>query len=228
MKKAKPKTALATVRGKKAPGARKPKKTKIKKREVWQWSCETSQWPKDPIPETYSPHTEGGLTYKQKRFIDFYIDGTGNATEAYARAFPHVTRASAKSLAVEMMSKEHIIDAIESKREEFRILLAVNREKILRVQTAMAMATIDEFVDVFNRPGDVDSYRNLGENIHALKSVKSGEFGNEIQMIDKQAALNELWKKLGFQTGADSNRERDVTDSALNRALTILKGGKTE
>jgi hypothetical protein len=200
MNKGKRKPVQAATSGKKAPGARKPRKAVV------------------PIYE----HEDGGLTYVQRRFVGAYVDNGGNASAAYAFANPRVTRGSARFFACQLMKQEHIIDAIETMQEEIAQALNISRMKLLRIQVAMATATVDEFTAVFRWPGDKESYRDLGDNKYAIKSIKTGEHGNELQLFDRQEAINELWEKLGFAKTPDIGGERDVTGSVLETALEIL------
>jgi hypothetical protein len=93
----------------------------------------------------------------------------------------------------------------------------------------MATAKISEFADVLRDPRDKESYRNLGDSEWALQSVDhSWESGNKIKLVDRQAALNELWKKLGYEKGDDSGRERDVSNSVHERVRFLLGKGPKE
>ena len=197
MKKAKRKTPQAGASGK-APGAPRAKNTPPL--EAWKIKAVHSVYP----PPQHEDHEDGGLTYAQARFVQAYIDNNGNARAAYMIAFPHVTWGSAAVMGHYLLQKESIQSALEAEREEMRQALGVTREKLLRVQVAMAFSTIDQLTNVFRAPGAKDSYREIGMARYAIKSVKQGEFGNELTMVDRQAALNELWTKLGFKEGSDS------------------------
>jgi len=216
MNKGKRRIVQAAVGGKKAPGARKPRKPK---KEVWQVPAPHSSYPhKDE-----RPHDEGGLTFKQALFVDAYVDNGGNGTEAYLVADPKVTRKSAGVLCCRFLNLEHVIDAIENKRADIRRRLDLPREKLLRIQAAMATAKLSEFADVLRDPADKDAYRHLGDSEWALQSAdKSYEHGNKIKLYDRQAALNELWSKLGYEKGTDTSSERDVTGTVLQAALEVL------
>lgn len=216
---AKRKPAQAAVSGKKAPGAQKPRKRKTPAVPI----------PAPPVGETcpFPPraeedHYEGGLTIEHEKFVELYIETNGNATEAYAQIYKNCTRGSATALACRLMKKQIIADAIETKREEMRRLLNISREKLLRIQAGMALAHLEDFTDVLRSPSRKDSYRGLGDLKHAIKGVTQGEFGNSIQLVGKQEAVNELWKKLGYQQGTDPTGERDVTGTALEAARQIL------
>jgi hypothetical protein len=195
----------------KAPGERKPKKKAI------QEIGEHCLYP--PLEE--QSHEDGGLTWKQEKFVAAYIDCDGNATEAYFRVYGGL-RKSAGELGNRMMKRQEVIDAIEAIREDFRRMAKITREKMLITQIAMYEATLDDFTDVLNRPGNKDSYRGLGRKKKAIKCVSQGEFGNSITLIDPQVALDALWKKLGYEKGSDPTGERDVTGSVHERVLEVL------
>jgi tetratricopeptide (TPR) repeat protein len=175
----------------------------------------------EPISNQFSHHQDGGLTLKQEQFAEAYIDNGGNATEAYLSVYGG-SRTSAGELGHRLLKKVEISDAIETKREALRLALGISREKLLRIQVAMAIGAFDDFLEVFKDPGNEDSYRNLGDAKYAIKGVRVGKFGNELILVDRQAALNELWKKLGYDKDSGADRERDPNSSVLNRALEIL------
>lgn len=211
MTKGKRKIVPAATRGKKAPGARKPKQRPPP------WSFKEDYCPYPPEAEVF--HKDGKLTFMQEKFVQAYIDCDGNATEAYWRVYGGL-RESAKTLGNRLMSKVHITEAIDGIREDLRKSLNITREQLLRIQAGMAMATIDDFCKMlWDSAGREENYCGLGYKKHAIKSIKVGEFGNEITMVDKQAALNELWKKLGFKEGIDPANSDD--DSSGIRADVI-------
>lgn len=221
MTKGKRKIVQAATSGKKAPGARKPRK----KKEVWNYPQKCSQWP----PKDLEPHHDGGLTHTQALFVDAYVDNGGNATDAYQFACPHVTRASAAVLGCLALNKEHVVDAIDKKHVDIRRRLNLPREKLLRIQAAMATAKLSEFAEVLRDPRDKESYRNLGDSEWALQGADhSYENGNKIKLCDRQAALDELWKKLGYEKTDDSGRERDVTGSVHARIRELNGKGSPE
>lgn len=216
MNKGKRRIVQAAVGGKKAPGARKPRKPK---KDIWQFPKKYSYYP----PKDELPHDQGGVTWKQALFVDAYVDNGGNATQAYLIADPRVTWSSAKTLAWRLLQIEHVIDAIAAKREDIRRRLDLPREKLLRIQAAMATAKLSEFSEVLRDPANKDAYRHLGDSEWALQSAdKSYEQGNKIKLYDRQTALDSLWTKLGYEKGTDPGAERDVTGTVLQAALEVL------
>lgn len=202
----------------KAPGVRKPRKPP-KVRIPDGPHC---KWP----PKCDETHEDGGLTFRQEKFIEHFIDMDGNACRAYMKTFDVTDRFSAKVLACRMMKRQEIIDAIEDRRAEIRDALGITREKLLRPLVGIVEATIDDFSSVVRWGSNRDNFRGLGDKKHAVKSISIGEFGNSVQLHDKQAAINELWKKLGFEKAADTGSERDVTNSLLERVRAINGSGE--
>lgn len=222
MNKGKRKIVQAATSGKKAPGARKPR-TKKPPPDPWAHKEDYCPYP----PEAETPHSDGGLTYRQERFIENYLDCDGNATEAYVRAFGG-GRVVAATMACRLMKIDHIVEEIARQRELLAKKLGVTREKLLRVQAAIAFTTMDDLTDVMWSPRREDSYRGLGDKRHAIKSIKIGEHGNELTMADKQVAINELWKKLGFKEGIDPGDSEADSGGILDTVRTILGGRKKE
>lgn len=144
-----------------------------------------------------SKHT--ALTWREERFVEAYIDNGGNGTQAALRTLEVSTYASAADAACTMLKKPYIIDAIANSRAETSRILKFNRADALKIYLGMALATADEFTQVLKDPRVPDNYRGLGNKKHAIKSVKhSHKHGNEVTFVDKKAALDELWNKLGL------------------------------
>jgi hypothetical protein len=163
------------------------------------------------------------LTYRQERFIDAYIDNGGNATRAYMTANPGVLHSSAGELGHRLLKNVEITAAIESRRTEIRESLAFNREKALRIYIGMVTATGADFARVLKDPENEDSYAGLGDKIHALEYAKaSWKNGNEIKLVSKKAALDEIWEKLGLGKDTGSGNWFDGLESLAE----LVRGAK--
>lgn len=207
---AKHKVVRGTARGK-APGVQKPKS-------------------KDPTPDP-TPAAEPQPTeidqaralrekkleqYKHERFADEYIDNGGNATQAYLKVYK-CDPESANANAHRLMVNDGIRALIDHTRAEQKLALGMSREKLLRIQVAMAVTTIDEVVEVGRNHLDEASYAGLGDKRYAIKSAEPGQFGTKLHLNDRQAAVNELWTKLGIKTQPDSGRGESTTRSLLKK-----------
>ncbi len=175
-----------------------------------------AQKPKEPPPDN-SP-----LTYQESIFVQHYLD-TNSATEAYVRVFG-CKRTTANSHGPSWLSKPHIIEAIESKRKELEDLLGISRQKMLAIKAGILLATMDDFHELRKSPGNIEAYANLGYKKYALKTIKIGEFGNEIVLMDKGEAWDELWKKLGYEKGPDSKSGQNVLERVFARIDKISRG----
>lgn len=212
---AKRKPGPVPVRGKKAPGARKPK----------------IKTPAIPVGETcpYPPyqeldHEDGGLTFKQERFVHEYLLCGGNATEAYCRAMGKVDHTgAARALASRMMKKQSVLDAIEAKREELRKAADITLDDIIRRKVAMRNTGMSQLLEVLRSPHREDSWRGLvGDKEHVVKKVNQGEFGNSIELHSTQEIDNDLVKILGLKKANDLGRTEADGESVHDRIKEIL------
>lgn len=206
---AKHKVVRGTARGK-APGVQKPK----------------SNPTPEPIPAAEPQPTEldqaralreKKLTqYKHERFVDEYIDNNGNATQAYMKVYK-CEYETANTNGPRLLVHAGIQALIDQTRAEQKLALGMSREKLLRIQVAMAVTTIDEVVEVGRNHLDEASYAGLGDKRYAIKSAEPGQFGTKLHLNDRQAAVNELWAKLGIKTQPDSGRGESTTRSLLKK-----------
>lgn len=223
---AKRKPAPAAVSGKKAPGARKPRK---KKSPAIIPPAPVGATCPFPPNEEREHHEEGGLTLNQERFVYEYIQCSGNATEAYTRVFRHVSRKDAKSLGWRMMQKQHVVDAIESKREDLRKNADITLEAIVTRYVAMWHTGPSQLLEVFRNPGREDSWRGLvGDREFVVKEFSTGEFGNSLKTHSTLEIGNEIRKTLGLKKTNDTGSEQADIESVHDRIREILGGGTKE
>lgn len=166
------------------------------------------------------------LSYREERFIEHFIDNGGNATQAYMQAYG-VSASTANTNGPRLLVRAGISEAIEAERARLRQLLNFDREKALRIYLGMAIATVDDFAAVLKNPESRAAYRGLGEKRYALKSAKkSFKNGNEVQLVDRKAALDALWEKLGLGKEAGGRDRTAFLDAILALAGTARGEGE--
>lgn len=150
--------------------------------------------------------TPSRLSWNEERFVEAFVRTGCATTAAIESGYGH---ARARQTGYELRTKSYIKEAIERQQERDRAVLNFRREDALKILIAMVTATLDDFADVLENPEARDSYLGLGDKRYAIKSAKkSAKFGNEIQLVDRKAALDDLWEKLGLDkdTGEDDRQ----------------------
>ncbi len=157
------------------------------------------------------------LSWQESRFVERYIMNGGNAAAAMRDA--GACAGSAKELGCRMLTKDHVLSAIESEREQIRKQLCFERNDAIALLIGMASASMDDFSEVLADPTDKETYSSLGMKRFAVESAKqtttSTEDGhtkitNEVKIIspsERRAVINDLWDKLGLdKTAGQGNR----------------------
>ncbi len=197
------------------------------------------------------------LTQKQRRFIEEYVaDGTsstGNAVQAYFRAFGRVTlkgkRRSYKGAQAQsslLLSNPIIASEVAAAQKEYADRIRVSKARVLAETACVAFADV---ADAFDR--DPQGGPLVAKALHdipaatrrAIQSVKfkrrrlKGDPGEvyeveevEYKFASKMDALDKLSKKLGFYADpADKPKTDGVPVELLTRLLALAgaNGGGT-
>lgn len=158
------------------------------------------------------------LTWGQERFVEAYIENGGNATRAYLKAKPGVTYDTASTEGAVWLGKPCIKLAIEEKKLQWAEALNFDRNKALRLLVGIATARVSDFTQVLSDPTNKDNYAGLGDSEYAIKSAShSYKVGNDVQLYDRMAAINNLWEKLGL----DKTAGKDDRISFLERFTSL-------
>ena len=168
----------------------------------------------------------GDLNWKQTKFVENYISNGGNATVAYIDA--GFSKNGARQGASRLLTNVDIIEAIAIERERLQTILNFNREHYFRIQIGIATARISDFAPLFKNHTDRENYKSLGHKEYALKSVKASEYGTEIQLCERQAALNELWTKFGLGESGNKGNWFDGLDELMELIKKTKTGGTPE
>lgn len=167
------------------------------------------------------------LSWEQERFIEYYLENGGNATRAYMQAY-NVSYTSALAAGPRLLGNVRVAEALEAARAEDREAVKFDRQKALKILVGMAIATVDDFTEVLKNPESRESYIGLGQRRHALKSARSSfKTGNEIQLYDKKAVVDDLWEKLGLGKEAGGRDRLAALGELLGLAGSLDKKGGT-
>ncbi len=177
---------------------------------------------------TAEPVKERPLTWSQERFVEAYVENGGNATQAYRKAYPRSAPDSWDASGPRLLGNVRILRAIESFREADRQALAFDRRKALLIYVGMALARQSDFVKVMKDPMKRNNYAGLGILEYGLesaeKTVSDTEFGTNvktsIKLVNRKAAVDELWIKLGLGEEARKGNWFD----GLDRIAELISG----
>lgn len=215
---AKRKTVQATAR-EKAPGVQKSNQKLIvdplrqRQLEEYERQLAESRAEREAIIKARAEKLE---RYKHERFVDEYLENGNNATQAYKTVYK-CDYDSAHASGSRLLAKVSIQRMIVETRTRWKEAINIDREKLLRVQAAMALASFDDFVEVLANPKDEASYEGLGDKRHAIEGAEEGQHGNKLRLVNKQTALNELWTKLGIKIGTDTGTSDSTARDLLQR-----------
>lgn len=144
------------------------------------------------------------LTIKQEKFCNYYLE-TGNASEAYRRAFS-CGRMAEKTIwekASVLLSKDKVRARVEQLRAELQHRSDITKDEAVGILADIARANIVDALMV--KTGDdfttilVKDVTKLPLNIQrAIISLKSTDKGYELKLYNKIDALDKLSKILGW------------------------------
>lgn len=153
---------------------------------------------------------KGDLTENQRRFVDEYLIDL-NATQAYRRAFPGTTYATAAVEASRMLKKPNVVKEVKAARSALAKRSRITAEKVLREYARIAFSDVGDMVAA---DGKIAPMRNIPlEARRAIASVKVGrskttrlgeesveECEVEYKLWPKTEALNKLFTHLGLSS----------------------------
>lgn len=114
-----------------------------------------------------------GLTEKQKRFVDYYVE-TGNATEAAKRA--GYSAKTAKQVGQENLTKPYLKAAIDARLKELASARIATAEEVLQYLTSAMRGEIQEEVIVTEGTGDgCSEAKIMTKQLSAKDQIKAAE-----------------------------------------------------
>lgn len=165
------------------------------------------------------------LTWKETIFVEEYVLNNGNATRAAIAA--GYSKISAHELGSRLLKKVEIQRALKSERESLADALGFDRKRALQILVGMATCTQADIAPVLKNPDSRAAQKALGYKRYGIQSAKkSFKHGNEVKLVDRKAALESLWDKLGLgDQGTGSGNWFDGFEQ-LADAVREIKGKK--
>lgn len=189
----------------------------------------------------------GKLTAKQQRFCDEYLIDL-NATQAAIRA--GYSEKTAYSMGQRLLKNVEIQSEISKRQTARSERTEITQDMVLRELAKIAFSDYNNYVSIIERQAYVISednqkimlYDEKGKPVmvkdidfvltdalpvdtkQAIKSIKKGRAGIEVELYDKEKALELLGKHLGMFTGKQEEEEETSDDGFLE----ALKGTARE
>jgi phage terminase small subunit len=155
------------------------------------------------------------LSNKHRVFVEEYLR-TWNATEAYSRAYPQASRATARANGATLLANTSIAEEIKARITE----LVMGPDEVLVRFAEQARA---EYSAYFRPNGSVDLEQLIADGKgHLIKSIKETKYGTNVEFYDAHAARELIGKyhklfgdnKLGANLNIDFN---DLPDDVLDK-----------
>ncbi len=143
-----------------------------------------------------------GLTEKQKRFVDYYIE-TGNATEAAKKA--GYSEKTAFIIGHDNLRKPNIKTAIDARLKELESTRIADAKEVMQHLTAALRGEIEEEIPVVEGHGDgISEARIIKKQISAHDRLRAAEllmkrYGlsmSDIEQEEKKARTEGLKKRI--------------------------------
>lgn len=162
---------------------------------------------------------EKKLTDKAIRFIDEYLVDL-NATQAAIRA--GYSKKTAYSIGCENLTKPEIQNEISRRQKELQEKTGITTERVLAEYAKLAFSNLTDIIDYATGTISMQDFKDLTpEQKHCIKKFKIVTIGQlapggeptlvdkvEIELFDKQKALDSLARHLGMfdgKTGPDAD-----------------------
>lgn len=185
---------------------------------------------------------EQKLTVKQNKFVNKYLE-CGNASEAYRFAYSseNMKNETVNRKAIEVLNNGKITARIKELQAQSQYRSNLSRERILFELECMVDAKATDYANLTGGRLKFTSFKKLNERqIKAIKSVKQGNNGTELELYSKLAAIERICKMLGYDapekfeyTGKDQtsieliNKALDsIPENEKNELYNMLKDGK--
>jgi hypothetical protein len=170
------------------------------------------------------------LPLMQQKFVEEYIRHGNGAAAARAAGYAHDR---ARTTAAELVAKSNIQEAIEIEREYMRQSARTTREELLAEMLTIALGDPGDVLTIAKDDIKLKSGARMGRarrTIHSVSITETpGEFGvarsKKVSFHNKQAALNDVWEKLGYGT-LDPVRDRGAFAGAIRAAMGRVKQRK--
>ena len=139
------------------------------------------------------------MTEKQKIFADEYLIDL-NATRAYRKAYPSVTKDdTAAAAAARMLRNVKVAEYIQERMQERQKRTEITQDRVLEELAAIALGKATDYATVKDGQVIVKNTEELDEQqIRAIAGIKEGKFGIEVKLNDKLKAIELIGRHLGM------------------------------
>lgn len=140
------------------------------------------------------------LTVKQEAFCNYYIE-TGNASEAYRRAFccQKMKPSTINRMAFDLLNNRKITARIKELQEDMKSKSDLSKERILHELKCIVDAKITDYIELKNGILTFKDFNKLTEEqVKAIESVKEGRSGIELKLHGKAWTIERICKMLGY------------------------------
>lgn len=166
----------------------------------------------EPPPETFS---EDELNEKQRMFCVFYAK-SHNATKAYQRAYG-CDYYSAAVGASRLLKNINVQNELKTLRELVLEKVMLTEQDIVQKYVDIAFADMNDFVEL------KDELWKVREGIDgtAVRNVKNGKYGAEVQLNDRMRALEHLEKYMKEQKAMEPDENDDTGTIEIVKRLKL-------
>lgn len=141
------------------------------------------------------------LTQKQENFCNYYMECSGNASEAYRKAYSceNMRPDTINRKAHELYENGKVTARLAELQEEQRKRSDITKERILKELECVLDANINDYVDFDGTTLRFKSFNDLTEKqLKAIESIKQGKRGIELKLHGKNWTIERICKMLGF------------------------------
>ena len=193
------------------------------------------------------------LNKKQSQFVDEYFNCKFNATQAYMNVYANKSRDAARTLASQLLTNPNVKEEINKRQEELQDKSNVKKEEIIRELIDIINADLCDYVQIVEKEriipkvdietGEIveikETYYDTiftptekltKEQRKLIKSIKQTRTGIEIQLYEKDKAIDTLNKMLGFtsetlnvNSSVDTSFLQDISTDELREMLEEIK-----
>lgn len=140
------------------------------------------------------------LTIKRENFCNYYVE-TGNASEAYRRAFAckNMKDKTITEAASRLINDSNVNARIKELQGEIKKKSDITKEKILYELDCIINAKITDYIMLEEGRLSFKDFNELTESqVKAIESVKQGKNGIELKLHGKSWSIERICKMLGY------------------------------
>lgn len=140
------------------------------------------------------------LTIKRENFCNYYVE-TGNASEAYRRAFTckNMKDKTITEAASRLINDSNVNARIKELQGEIKKKSDITKEKIIYELDCIINAKITDYIMLEEGRLSFKDFNKLTESqVKAIESVKQGKNGIELKLHGKSWSIERICKMLGY------------------------------